>query len=785
MLRNYFKIAFRNFVRTPFLSSINIVGIVLGITCSTLILLYAWSEFKYDHFHVNSQQLYRITTQQDNSPAIGAVTPGPLAPELQNNFPEILNTARFGKWSGTLKTGNNLFQEDKIFFTDNSFLKMFDYPLVTGNSTTALMQPNDLLITENMAIKYFGEDWQKRKDLIGTLFTLNNEMNLILVGVLKNPSNHSSLQFDFLLSFQYLLNDRWTYQWGSYNFNTFVQLQPTIDIAEFNSKIKNVLRDHDKQAGFNISTQPLTEMYLHPLQYDYWTKQGSLFYINVFGIIGLGILIIACFNFINLSTAQSSKRVKEVGIRKTIGATRLQLFTQFLGESVLIIACSALIARGLIDLVLPYFNMLIGKELIMPSNSLLFFIIFLVITAVTGLLASLYPASLLSSFQPSKVLKGLHAKNSGKNFRQVLVVAQFSIALILMIGTIIIYQQLNFVQHKNLGFDKDQLMYVTLNGSLTEKEEAFREELLKQNEVISAAATTSTLVNNNNSSYIEWEGQPTKNDLTITQLNADPYLVPLMNMKVLHGRNFSADIKSDSSAYVINESAARAMGLNEQAIGKEVTFWGAKGKIVGILADFHFRPLHIPIEPLIMRYQAKTPYFFMLVKVKASQVENLIERLPALYSKFDQENPLSFGFVDEQLNKQYQGEKKAGIIVLNFSILAIFITCLGLLGLAMFSAEQRTKEFGIRKVMGASVANITQLLASDFLKLILIAILIATPLAWYGMSQWLNGFAYKIEVDAWVFALASLTTIFIALITISSQAIKTASINPVDSLRSE
>ena len=368
---------------------------------------------------------------------------------------------------------------------------------------TVLTQPNHLVLNERMAEKYFGAEWKTRADVLGTTFRLNNESDFVLAGVVQNAPSNSSFQFDFLLSFNYLLGDRWSYNWGSYNFITYVQLRHDHQIEAFTTKIKNVLRNHDKEAGFNLYTQPLTEIYLHPLDYDLWTKKGNLLFIKIFVIIGLGILLIACFNFINLSTAQSTNRSKEVGIRKTIGASRAQIFVQFLGESLLIVGCAALLSRGLIDLLLPYFNSLSGKELTLHPVNKIFFALLLVFTLIIGFLASLYPASLLSSFQPIKTLRGILPKRAGGRFREVLVVAQFSIAIILMIGTVVIYQQLSFMQQKDLGFEKEQLMYVGLGGNLRENEEVFREELIRQHEVVGASAATSILVNNNNYSNIE------------------------------------------------------------------------------------------------------------------------------------------------------------------------------------------------------------------------------------------------------------------------------------------
>lgn len=787
MLKNYLQVGVRNFLRSSLFSSINLTGMVLGITCSSIILLYAWSELHYDRFHTKGENIYRVTTLQNKNQQIGAVTPGPLAPELKNKFPEVVNVARMGKWSGVFKMGTQLFQEDDIYFADPSLLEIFNFPLLTGNPKTVLQKPSDILITEAMAIKYFGIEWQKKTDVIGTTLRLNNELDLSVVGVLKNAPVSSSIHFDFLISFQHIVqNDKWGYQWSSFNFNTFVQLVPNHSQIDFNAKIKNLLNQRDaNNAGFELATQPFFEMYMHPLAYDYWTKQGDLTFVRMLLVIGFSILTIACFNFINLSTAQLAKRAKEVGIRKTIGASRAQIFSQFLGESFILVAIAALLSRGLIDLTLPYFNELIGKQIITPSLSV-FIVLFLMITITIGFLSSVYPSLLLSGFHPARVLKGIPAAGGRPGLRHTLVIAQFCIAFVLMAGTATVYLQLSYIQSKDLGINTDQVLYVRLNGELKEKEELFREELKKQPEVVGASASTSTLVNIDNSSNFDWEGKKPENDFSITQINGDTELISVMGMKIVYGRNLSAAIQSDTAAFLINESAAKKMGfIGEEVIGKEVTFWGAKGKIVGVINDFHFRPLTEAIQPLIVRYQPKTFYFTMLVKVKGDQTKSFLAKLPGLYKTFDKENPVDYGFVDDQLNQSYQNEKRTGLILFHFCALSIFITCLGLLGLAAFSAEKRTKEIGIRKVMGATTEDIVQLMAKDFVGLILLGALLGVPITWYILNKWLATFAYHTEINGWLLGTIMVVCLLIGLLTVSTQAIKAAMSNPVDSLRSD
>jgi putative ABC transport system permease protein len=786
MLKNYFLIGMRNLIRMPLFSSINIIGLVLGITCSSIILVYTWNEFTHDRYHSKVDNLHRITLQQKDKDDVSAVTPGPLSPELKAQFPEIVNTARLGKWSGVFKTNAAQFTEGNVFFADNALLHMFDFPLTQGDIKTVLTQPNHLVLSESMALKYFGKDWQSRTDLIGTAFRLNNETDFVAVGVFQDQPAQSSLQFDFLLSFEHLVPDRWSYNWGSHNFNTFVELAPGTSVHDFNLKVKDVLIKRDAKAGFALSTQSVKDMYMHPLANDYWTKQGNLAYVKMFTGIGLGILLIACFNFINLATAQASKRAKEVGIRKTIGASRTQIFAQFLGESVAVVLIASVISRGLIDLALPYFSTLVGKEITLSSLNYTFSIALLLLTFLVGFFASVYPASRMSVLNPVNSLKGIITGNNGKTLRETLVVTQFCLSFLLMVGAVVIYKQIHFVYTKDLGFNKDQVMFIRLNGPLKEKNELLREDLLKQIEVEQAAPATSFFVNNENYSNIEWEGQLPDEQITITQMNATPDVIPLMGMQMAHGRNFSNDIKSDTAAYIINETAEQQMGFQQgEAIGKRVTFWGFPATIVGVVKDFNFRPLTLNIEPFIMRYRPNEFYFNMLVKVKANQVAALIEKLPTLYKKFDAENPLSYGFVNESLNQQYQNEQRALSITLHFCALSIIITCLGLFGLATFVAEQRTKEIGIRKVLGGSIQSIVTLLSKDFIRPMLIAVLIGTPIAWYSLNQWLGTYAYRIELTGWVFVATASFSTLIAWLTVSSRAIKAARVNPLESLRSE
>ncbi len=784
MLRNYFLVGLRNVWRSPLLSTLNILGMVLGITCSTIIFVYVWRERGHDQHYSKADRVYRITVQQNGSTR--ATTPGLLAPEIKSLFPEVVNTARLGKWSGVLKTSKALFSENNLYFADRTLLPMFDVLLVTGDPKTVLTQPNHILLSETMAAKYFGNQWRAREDVMGATLRLNNETDFVVAGVFRDLPAQSSLQVDFLLSFEHVVTDRWTYNWTSYNFYTFVELPPAHDPVAFKEKIKGVLANRDPQAGFLLGLQSVKDMYLHPLDFDYWVKRGNQVYLKIFGLIGLGILLIACFNFINLSTAQAGTRAKEVGIRKTIGASRAQIFAQFLGESTMVVLTSIILARGLVDLTLPYFSSIIGIELALDTLPFSFSILLLAFTLLIGFMASVYPATQLARLHAIASFKGIIRGRSGKRLREALVITQFCLSFLLLMGTVVIYRQLQFMQTKELGFEKDQLMFIELRGALREKNELFREELMRQAEVAQAASTTSIFVNNENYSYIDWEGQALGQQLTITQMNADPYVIPLMGMSLSEGRNFSAQTKADTAAYIINETAARQMGYRKgEAVGKRVVFWGVPGTIIGVVNDFNFRPLSVGIEPFIMRYQSETFYFHMLVKVQANQVAAFIDKVPALYQKFDTENPVHYGFVDEHLQQQYFTEQRALSLASHFGVLSVVITCLGLFGLAAFMAAQRTKEIGVRKVLGGSVQNMVVLLSLDFLRPMVLAWSVGTPLAWYLLTQWLSGYAYRTELAWWMFVAVGLASIGMAWLTVSTQAIKTALANPVDSLRND
>ena len=791
MFKNYLKIAFRSLWNNRFFTLLNVLGLSLGLLACLLIGLFIYDELSYDRFHTHADHIYRVYKheQQQGEFYNTATTPGPLAPTLKSDFPEVVEVARTGAWYGSFKHADKAFQEKNIFFTDQELFKIFDFPLLKGDPNTVLKKPNEVVISERTALKYFGEGWEKDKNLLGKTFTFNGTEEVILAGVAKELPANSHFQFDFLLSFEYIKTDKFSYNWGSNNYHTYLRLQEGADVKAFEQKIENQLIKYNENTENKLRLQALTDIHLYSkfaFYTDSWNKRGDIFYVKIFAAVGLIVLFIACFNFINLTTARATKRSKEVGIRKVIGAQRYQLVIQFIGESFLLVFASVIIAVAFLAYLLPLFNQVADKNLTINYLDTNFWLIACALVLFVGFIAGAYPALLLSSYEPVKVLKGILKINSGKNFRKALITTQFVLSIGLIVCTISIYNQLNYMQEKDLGFDKSQLMYVNMGGALRQKASLFKEDLQKLSMVEAVANSTSNLVNTANESNIEYEGQTQKDDFLITQIMTDPDFIPLAGMKMVHGRNFSYQTKADTASFIINEQAAKRMGYEgENAIGKKVKFWGLDGTIIGVAKDFHFRPLHVPIAPLIIRYRPLEFYFQTLVKVKPNQINELIKTLPALYKKYEPEGFLQYGFVEEGLNEQYWQEQKMGKIILYFSCLSIFIACLGLLGLASFSAETRTKEIGIRKVLGASILQITTLLSKDFLKLVMIAFVIASPIAYYFMDKWLADFAYRITISWWIFALAGVSAVLIALITVSWQSVKAAVANPVKSLRSE
>jgi ABC-type antimicrobial peptide transport system permease subunit len=788
MIKNYFKIALRNIIRHKAYSTINILGLAIGMTCSILILLWVQNELSYDRFHVNANQIYRITCNAGEFKA--AVNPAGMPAGLKAEIPVIKNFVRLSSPSVNLfEVGNRKFEEKRVFYADSTFPEVFTFPLVKGDAKTALQHIDGVLITEDMAKKYFGQE-----EAMGKTLRKDNGNNVTVRGILANIPSNSHLQFDFILPMSSIAQTNYDIKnnvWDNFNFYTYIQLDKNFvpsaaSIARLNNQMNQIYKKHESGIKVDFHLQPLTSIHLHSnLQVDL-TGHGNIQYVNIFFIVAIFILAVACINFMNLATARSARRAKEVGLRKVIGAGRGQLIKQFLGESLLISFFALLISVALVLAFLPVFNNISEKDLSINFSDGKLLLSLLGISVATGLISGSYPALFLSGFLPVKVLKG-NMKSMGGNllFRNGLVVTQFIVSIVLLVGTVVIYKQLKFIREKNLGFDKENLLYMNMTGDLWNKQQALKSEL-QRNTLTSDFTIISDIPTNLTSGTvnIQWDGKDPKSQVVFPSMYVSEDFINVFQMKILNGRSFSKEFKGDSSNYIVNEKALQVMGMTvTNAVGKPLSFQGNKGTIIGVVKDFNFKPVQQSIEPLVLclnRWGGT-----VVVRTGPGNTEATIKALEKISRQLNPAYPFSYNFLDKDLANLYRGEQRLGSLFNVFAILAIFISCMGLYGLSAFMAEQRTKEIGVRKVLGASVFNIVFLLSGNFTRLILIAMVIAIPLSWFAINSWLDSFAYRINVSWIIFLVASLSALFIAWATVSYESVKAAIANPARSLRTE
>src|SRR5678815_1449254 len=789
MIKNYLKIAFRNIVRHKAFAAINIAGLAIGMACSIFILLWVQNELSYDRFNKNANQIYRIAARAGDFKV--AINPAPMVADLQTKMPVIKNTVRLATSSNVFEVGDRKFEEKRVFYADSTFLQVFSYRLLKGDRASVLNRPDAVLITEDLAKKYFGHE-----DALGQILRKDNNKDVIVTGILANIPSNSHLQFDCILPMSSIAqtNDNIKNQvWDNFDFYAYVQLDKTsgpssANIAKFNKQMDDIYKTHvsEKTLKVNFWLQPLTAIHLHSNYQVDLPGHGNIQYVNIFFVVALFILSVACINFMNLATARSARRAKEVGLRKVVGAGRKQLIGQFLGESMLISFVSLILATGIVWLLLPLFNDLAGKKLSIHLLDRRIITILVTIALATGLISGSYPALFLSGFQPVKVLKG-NVKTMGGNliFRNGLVVVQFVVSIMLLAGTAIVYRQLNFIKSMNLGFDKSNLLYLRMAGEMWNKQQSLKAEL-KQNPLTSNYAITSDLPVDlaSGTVNVHWEGKDPKSQVVFPTLMVDEGFFNVFQMKILSGRVFSPEFKSDSTNFIVNEKAVQVMGMKvSNAVGKSLSLWDNKGTIIGVVKNFNYKPIQQPIEPMILalnRWGGTA-----VIRTKKGKTEATIKALGKISADLNPGYPFSYGFLDQDLANQYKGEQRMGSLFNVFAVLAIFISCMGLYGLSAFMAEQRTKEIGVRKVLGASVFKVVYLLSTGFTKLILIAVVIAVPLAWFAINSWLKSFAFRVNADWMVFLIASLAALAIAWLTVSYESIKAAVANPVRSLRTE
>ncbi len=783
MLKNYLKTALRGFGRQKSSFFINVAGLSIGLACSFLIFLWVMDEMNMDQYHADSDRIYQIMEHQNYSDEISTTlsTPGIVARNIKEDFPEFEYASNY-TWSiGYLFTKDNQSFREYGIYVENDFFQILSIDLLYGNREELLVNPNTVVISEDMAEKYFGE-----RNPVGEGITLDNNQELTITGVFKNMPGNSSFQFDCLLRYDdWLLESEWATEWGNNGPRAISKLVAGTDVAALNEKIEGYVKSKNEGSHVDLFVYPFAERYLRSQFDNKVVVGGRIEYVRLFTIVAIFILLIACINFMNLSTAKAAKRSKEVGIRKSIGAGKGSLIAQFIGESMIISFFSLFVSLLMVELFLPVFNELTSKSISVDYSNPFLIAIFLGTVLITGLVSGSYPAFYLSSMEAVKTLKG-SLKSSGKEAfaRKGLVVFQFSLSIILIVSTIVIYRQIQFTQNQNLGYSKENLIYFGTEDEVGEQWETFHEQLENIPGVISASRSTHSFLNqHNNTMGLDWPDKDPETRILFENIGMDYGLISTMDIEIIEGRSFSDDYGADSSKIIFNETAIEAMGL-ENPIGTVITLWDEEKEIIGVAKDFHFQSFRTEVNPLFFRL---TPEFGWraFVRLESANISNTLSQIEELYSSFNPTYPFDYNFMDEQYANLYQSEMRIGALARYFSIIAIFISCLGLFGLSAFTAEQRAKEIGVRKVLGATVRSLVLLLSGDFTKLVLVSIAISIPVSWYLMNQWMADYAYSSGIEWWVFGAAGICALVIAWLTVSWQSIKAAIANPVKSLKSE
>lgn len=804
MLQNYFKIALRNLKKNPGYSLINVAGLAIGLACCVLIFLYVQDELTFDLFHQKADRIYRLVTTQ-KSPEHGErhfpSGMGAVGSALAAEFPEVSQTVRLRDRQGlgrfTVRYGENRFYEGDYLVAEASFFEIFDFRLLQGDPKTALALPSSIVITEAAAKKYFGDE-----NPVGKTLTVERFGDFKVTGLLQDPPRNSHLDFSMLLSYATLTaNPRWKQysdSWESDSFITYVLMREKVDVAVFNAKLAALAQKHfnaEQKNSVQLSLQPLRDIHFHSasLEFDRNRRKGEIIYIYVFSAIALLVLLIACINYMNLATARSMQRAREIGMRKVVGARQTQLIGQFLGESLLLSCLGLFGAVVLVELILPGFNAFADKNLQLDffSNGWLLWSLFLLVVGV-GVISGSYPAFYLSQLHPSLVFKGaLKSGGAAAQLRRGLVVAQFALSIIMIVSTIVAYRQLGYIRTKNLGFNQEQLVVVDINSGNTRRNfVSIKNEMIKIPSVKNVSVSSRVPGEWKNLTQIEVvpEGAAAASTHSMYFIGIDAEFLPTFEMNLAAGRNLANAMGTDTSAVLINETAARLLGW-ESPLGMElrVPAENYRAHVVGVVKDFHFQSLHEKIAPLLLGHwnNSIVAIDYFTARVNTQNLPATLAALQKVHEQFDQVTPFEYNFLDARVNDFYQTDIRIGKIFGASAALAIFIAGLGLLGLAAFSAEQRTKEIGVRKVLGASAGNIVYLLSKDFTKLVLVATVIASPLAYWALQRWLQNFAYHISLGPGTFLLAGFGALLIALLTISFQAVRAALTNPVEALRYE
>jgi len=807
LLKNYLKTAYRNLVKNKFYTAINIVGLAVGIATCLLILLYVSDELSFDRYNTQAQRIYRVNNEikfGDNHVDL-AVAPSLMGTTMVKEIPEVEQYTRI-QWHGSLliKKGNENLREDHVAYGDSTLFEVFTLPMISGDPKTALREPHSLVISEKIAKKYFNSI-----DPVGKEMIINDSLNYKITGVIRNIPSQSHFNFDIFVATSenpYSRDDNWL----SENWNTYILVKKNANFNKLNTEINammdryvgpelqgvvNMSLDQFKKSGGYVRARlsPLTSIHLHSNKTGELGGNGNIQFVYIFSAIALFILLIACVNFMNLSTARSFNRAKEVGVRKVLGSLRKNLILQFLAESVLISFIALIFAVVIAYLLLPYFNQLSGKTIKVDTifqPGMIFSLVILML--IVGFLAGSYPAFFLSSFQPIAVLKGKLVAGFKRSWlRNALVVVQFVITIVLIIGTMVVFNQLNYIRATDVGYNRNQVLVINGTSVLGDQAVTFKNELMGITGVQNATITgfLPTDYERSSDAFFTSTALDPKSAISMQIWSVDENYIPTLGMKMLDGRNFSPQFPTDSSGIIINEAAAKFLNTKETLNRKLYTITDFKSKktnefhVIGVVKDFNFYSLHYLVTPLALSFGKNNDN--ISVRVDASNTPSVISAIKTKWKTLASGQPFDYGFMDEQFNSIYNAEQQVGRISITFSVLAILIACLGLFGLVTYAAEQRTKEIGIRKVLGANVPVIVGMIMRDFLKLVIIASVFAFPIAWWGMNKWLQNFAYRVDMGWWIFLIAALIAVAVTLITISYQAIKAAIANPVTSLRSE
>ncbi len=789
MILNYVKLSFRNLLRDSVYAAINIGGLALGIAASIMLVLWVQEELSYDTFHSKADHIYKINAKFNNNgtETVWNITPGPIATFGKQNIPAIEEAVRISDYFGTalFTHGDKKITEDRLkAYVDNNFFNVFDVDFIKGNPDKPFPDINSIIISASVATKIFNTT-----DAVGKVLKLNEEKDYTVAGVFEDFPQNSTLQYVVFFPFEILIrnyspNVYWKSlesDWGNYNYHTFLLLNERASADSVANQLTAIHHANQKEAeSLSYIAQPLSKLHLYGAD----LREEGIQTVRIFFIIAMAILLIACINYINLATARATKRAKEVGVRKTVGADRKKLIIQFLSESAIISILSLLLSMVFIQLAIPFYNVLAGKTLSFDLTNVT--VLYLVSGALltTWLVSGIYPALVLSAFKPMEVIRGkLTISGGNSTFRKILVVTQFSLSIMIIIGTLVVGEQLAFIRDRKLGFNKENIFTFGLRGKMYDNKNTIRNELLRNPAIEEVTFSNQSVLDiENTTSDTNWDGKEEGTEFMVHGMAIDENFMKTMKMDIIEGEGFR-DAVSDTATYILNETAVKEAGI-EDPIGKSFTLWQTKGIIKGVVKDFHHRSIHKKIEPTVFLYR---PNWFWLVYVKTNGAQNqeAVAAAQTIWKQYNPAYPFEYKFLDDAYDKMYNNEQRLSKLFTAFSAIAICISCLGLFGLATFTAAQRVKEIGIRKVMGASINQIIILLSKDFLWLVVIAFVIAAPVSWYIMEQWLADFAYRAPIAWSVFVITGSIVLSLAFLTMSFQTIKAALGNPVNSLRSE